>query len=181
MTKVINFFAGPGSGKSTTATAVFAMCKMHDINCEYVPEYAKDEAWQGTIATYYNPIFYLGEQHNRQFRLKDKVDFMFCDSPLLQQAAYVEDRFYYETCEKLFNDFDNVNYFVERKKIFNPQGRKHNLKESEQIDRKIKETLFRNDVPYTTISGNFTGVNIVVNDILFMAGKLRRIKELVSI
>jgi|APSaa5957512535_1039671.scaffolds.fasta_scaffold11923_9 hypothetical protein len=128
MTIVFNFFAGPGSGKSTTATAAFALSKMHDINCEYVPEHAKDEAWQKTITVYYNPIKYLGEQHNRQFRLKDRVDFMFTDSPLLQQTAYVDDEFYHDACKHLFGEFDNYNYFVERNKEFNPKGRKQYMR-----------------------------------------------------
>lgn len=37
--RIVNIFAGPRTGKSTTATALFAELKYHGVNCEYVPEY----------------------------------------------------------------------------------------------------------------------------------------------
>lgn len=33
---VINFFAGPSSGKSTTAAYVFSQLKLNGISCEYI-------------------------------------------------------------------------------------------------------------------------------------------------
>lgn len=39
---VVNLFAGPGSGKSTTAAGIFYILKSeYNINCEYVSEYAR--------------------------------------------------------------------------------------------------------------------------------------------
>lgn len=43
---VINMFGGPCTGKSTTATAVFSLLKMHDVNIEYTSEFAKDLTWE---------------------------------------------------------------------------------------------------------------------------------------
>lgn len=40
---VINLFAGPGSGKSTTCAGVFNKLKLAGINCEMALEYAKDK------------------------------------------------------------------------------------------------------------------------------------------
>lgn len=47
MTKVINLYGGPGTGKSSTAGMLFAHLKLRGVNCEYVQEYAKDAAWEG--------------------------------------------------------------------------------------------------------------------------------------
>lgn len=176
MTKVVNLFAGPGSGKSTGACAVFAICKMHDVNCEYVAEYAKDESWQKTIQVYYNPIKYLGEQHDRQFRLKDQVDFMMTDSPLLQQCVYVEDQFYEEMCVNMFDEFDNLNFFIERSKLFNEKGRKHNLVEAKVIDNKIKTILNHYDYKFETVQGDYNGYNYIAGRILDILGVEKKIQ-----
>lgn len=45
-TIVVNLFAGPGAGKSTGAAYIFAMLKMHGIDCELVTEFAKDKTWE---------------------------------------------------------------------------------------------------------------------------------------
>lgn len=166
MTLVVNLFAGPGSGKSTTATGVFSLLKMHDVNCEYVSEYAKDLAWEKTLSVYYNQMAILGEQHRRQHRLLGQCDVMITDSPILQQCAYVDDKWYKETCTHLFNDFDNWNYFIERKKKFNPAGRKHNLEEAKVIDDKIESLLINGEFPYTKLAGDFMTPNIIAKAVL---------------
>lgn len=179
MTLVINLFGGPGSGKSTGATAIFSMLKMHDVNAEYVPEYAKDLAWEKTLQVYYNPWNMLGEQHNRQHRLIDQADVIITDSPLLQQAAYVDDKFYHDTCLGLFNKFENVNWFIQRSKTFNPKGRKHNFDESVIIDKKILDMLGDDNIPFNSTKGNHEGYNYIVQAILVRLGVDRRI-QLVS-
>ena len=45
-TLLVNFYAGPGAGKSTGAAYIFAKLKMKGIDSEYVSEYAKDRVWQ---------------------------------------------------------------------------------------------------------------------------------------
>ena len=45
-TKIVNLYGGPGTGKSTTAAALFAEMKIRGVNCEYIQEYAKDKAWE---------------------------------------------------------------------------------------------------------------------------------------
>jgi ATP:corrinoid adenosyltransferase len=45
--KVINLWAGPGAGKSTTASGLFYLMKTADMQVELVTEYAKDMTWEG--------------------------------------------------------------------------------------------------------------------------------------
>ena len=40
--KVINLYGGPGTGKSTTAAALFALIKREGYNVELVTEFAID-------------------------------------------------------------------------------------------------------------------------------------------
>ena len=46
---VVNLFAGPGSGKSTTCAGVFSKLKLIGINCEMALEYAKDKVWENSL------------------------------------------------------------------------------------------------------------------------------------
>lgn len=46
-TTIINIWAGPGAGKSTTAAETFALCKKAGLGVELRTEYVKDWAWRG--------------------------------------------------------------------------------------------------------------------------------------
>ena len=87
-TIVINLFAGPGCGKSTTASGVFSELKRIGVNCEYVQEYAKDLVWGKNFKALSNQIHVYGEQHNRIFRLKGEVDVIITDSPPVMGMVY---------------------------------------------------------------------------------------------
>lgn len=79
-TKVINLYGGPGTGKSTTAGALFAEMKFRGINCEYVQEYAKDKAWEfgtnhlGIPKVFQAQEYIFGKQHFRLRRCAQDVD-----------------------------------------------------------------------------------------------------------
>jgi len=49
-TLIVNLWAGPGTGKSTTASVVFHMLKVAGIKCEYVTEFAKELAYAANDA-----------------------------------------------------------------------------------------------------------------------------------
>lgn len=69
--KVINLFAGPGSGKSTTCAGVFSKLKLAGVNCEMALEYAKDKVWEQSFHTLDNQIYIFGKQLHRLWRLKE--------------------------------------------------------------------------------------------------------------
>ena len=52
MTLVVNFFAGPGAGKSSMAAGLFAELKFRGVNCELATEYAKDKVWEGSLGVF---------------------------------------------------------------------------------------------------------------------------------
>lgn len=167
-TKVINLFAGPGAGKSTTATGVFSLLKMHDVNCEYVSEYAKDLSWEGTLNDV-APEKILQEQWDRMSRLIGKVEYIISDSPLLMQCAYAPSL--YSDAWSMMQEFDNINYFVIRSKVFNPKGRNHDFKQSTGLDVKIHELLQDNKQQYESVYGNYHGVNHITWQSLKTIGK----------
>jgi hypothetical protein len=65
--KVVNLFAAPGSGKSTTASGLFL--KNRGVNAELTGEYAKDLTWAKRQHTLQDQIYVFGKQHHRVWRL----------------------------------------------------------------------------------------------------------------
>jgi hypothetical protein len=155
MTKIINFFAGPSAGKSTMAAQTFAELKWRGVNCELVTEYAKDLVWGRNLATLENQIYVFAKQHNRIYRLLGQVEYIITDSPFLLSVFYdkTKDPNFQRLVMSEFNKLDNINFFLERRKDFNPKGRIHNLEESEAIDKAIKGLLNDYNIPFTPLVG----------------------------
>lgn len=55
---------------------------------EYVSEYAKDLVWSGSTQKLNDRLKVFAEQNHRLYRLKDKVDVVITDSPLLLSVIY---------------------------------------------------------------------------------------------
>lgn len=169
---VVNMFAGPGVGKSTTAAGIFALLKMHDVECELVTEYAKDLVWEERNFTVENQLYLFAKQHHRQWRLKDKVDLIITDTSLLLNNIYgklynrFDSEIMYDFVLEEFNKYDNINFYIERIVKYNDEGRFQTKEQAEQIDNCIKEYLDENNINYILIPGAFFGINIAI-DVIF--------------
>lgn len=154
---VVNMFAGPGAGKSTTATGVFSRLKILGYNAEYVSEYAKDLTWARRSLA--NQVLILGKQYDRLFRLNDQVEVIVTDSPLLLTCIYNQG---HDSLNRLavdlFAEFDNLNLFIERVKAYNPQGRNQSESESMAIDARVRQLLRTYQVPSYTVKGDVLGI-----------------------
>lgn len=161
-TKVINFIGGPGVGKSTTAANLFAFMKQKDINCELVAEYAKGVVWREAPSILKDQLYIFAKQHNAQFRLRGKVQYMITDSPLILSLHYGEHES--EEFRKLvrvkWNEFNNINFYITRTKIYNPSGRNQNEEEANEIARDILNILETERIDYTPIESNSDIKNI---------------------
>jgi len=163
----INFFAGAGAGKSTIATLIHAMLKMHGITSEYTAEFAKDMAWEGRLELRINDVHIFGEQHNRQFRLNGQVDCIISDSPLLLSSVYrSNDTLLHALVLQEFKKYDNVNFYVERVKPYIPKGRKGTKLDATKIDQKTIRMLKNEQIPYTVVEGSADGANKVLVTVL---------------
>jgi len=167
-TIVVNLFGGPGTGKSTGASYIFAKLKMAKpkLNFERADEYAKDKAWEGTIKQY-NQFYLSGKQSWKIKRLNGKVDVIITDSPIIIGAMYCEDNpklipaLIYEA-----NKYTNFNIFLKRVKEYNPDGRTQSLEEAERIDAEIKGFLKTNNIPFIEEEASEQGYNKIVDLIL---------------
>ena len=171
---VVNFYAAPGSGKSTMSAHLFAKLKWNDVNCELVSEYAKDLVWESRHETFKDQLYLFGQQHHRLFRLNGKVDVIITDSPILLSVYYNSIADPESKLPDSFNDFardihhkfDNFNVFITRKKKYNPKGRNQTEAESDTISNEIKEMLIKNKITFTLIEGNHENVYPLLDQVM---------------
>jgi len=172
---VVNFLAGPGAGKSTTAAALFTLLKLHQgIQCELVPEFAKDLVWEEREYTFKNQHYIFSKQHHRIWRVSQKVDVTITDSPILLSNIYRSDMtsdIFKSFVLEEFNKYNNINFFIDRKKRYAEYGRNETEKEARKIDDMIKSYLSENNLYHYPIEGNIEGIKVALNIVLTELGR----------
>lgn len=166
MTKIINLFGGPGSGKSTTAALLFGRMKLLGYNCELITEFAKRLTWEKRYTTLNNQAYVFGKQLHYLDNVVDQVDYIITDSPILLSAIYAPED-YEESFDKfvldVFNRYNNVNIFISRVKPYNPIGRNQTEGEAAQIDCKIQEYLLDNKISHYNVGGDENAPDKILN------------------
>lgn len=91
----INLYGGPGVGKSTLASDLFAEFKRSCIDSaidrqfELIQEYVKRWAWEGRNVKGFDQVFiFANQQRLEEIPLRAGVHHIFTDSPLFLGAAY---------------------------------------------------------------------------------------------
>jgi adenylate kinase family enzyme len=164
-TIIVNLFGGPGSGKSTTAAGLFHRLKISGVNCELVAEYAKHVTWRENYTTLRNQIYDFAKQHDRMFHLKDKVDVIITDSPIIMGLTYCDWSLMSRSFENLvvdeFNRSEcvNINYFINRVKEYNPIGRNQTEEEAKGKDVDIFNLLNKYNIDFNSINGDENAVD----------------------
>lgn len=175
-TIIVNFFAGPGCGKSTGASWLFSQLKMHGVDCEYVTEFAKDKVWENNGEVFKCEFYITGKQAFKISRCFGKVDVIITDSPIAISMVYnATDKFKAAVLEE-FNKYEknNLNILLNRVVPYDPNGRlQKNEDDAKKIDDNIKNTLDESNIPYTIINGNVDGYKAILDIIL---EKLRKQK-----
>lgn len=151
--KVVNFFAGPGTGKSTSASGLFNELKNRGVNAEYVQEFAKDGAWEKRGPKFWSAQQHIyGEQSWRMHRCKGDVDILVTDCPLILGTVYMPEEFampsLLDTMQEDFDQYENLNIYLPRSKVFNPKGRNQTADEARELDVDIKKMLIEKNLPF---------------------------------
>lgn len=164
---VVNLFAGPGAGKSTAAAYIFSQLKMKGINCELITEFAKDKTWEKNYSALRCQEYVFGKQSYKMDRCRDQVDVIITDSPLPLGIFYNQNpvlgRHYESLVMDVFNTYDNLNFFINRKKPYNPVGRNQTEEEAKEIDERIKIFCQKHDISYLIKDGTELGYIDIVD------------------
>ncbi len=141
--KVINFFGGPGSGKSTAAAGLFYTMKKEKYNVELVTEFAKDLVYEENHKALSEQNYVFANQEYRLSKLKDKVDYVITDSPLILSLIYVKDypHSFHTFCVDMFDTYQNTNIVIKRNHDYVDIGRMQTETEAKELDRDILHYL----------------------------------------
>lgn len=163
MTKVINLFGGPGAGKSTNAAELFSLMKKMGINCELVPEFAKDLTWANRHEELENQVYVFGKQQHRMHRLMGKVDWIVTDAPYILSNVYTPSHYpnsFQQLVYDMWNKDDNRNFLLVRQKNYQEVGRNQTKEQAEEIDVAVKTMLDKWEIEYSIENGNTAAQDI---------------------
>ena len=160
-TTVVNFFGGPGTGKSTLACDLFGLLKRHGTNVELVREYVKEWAWEGRRIKPFDQFYITAKQFRRESLLYNKVEYVITDSPILIGPFY---EFYYNETDivlpsvrsliehlKSYN-VEHKNFFIQRNKPYVQEGRYESENEARNIDKHMRAYLDTLGIKYYYIN-----------------------------
>lgn len=146
----INFFGGPGSGKSTTTARIFAQLKERQVSVEMVAEYVKAWAYAHRQVKAFDQVYLFGKQHQYEYRfLSAGVKNIVTDSPCFQSTIYARHygqpqmaRLLAGLCKLYDDEHRCLNVFLLRgKKPYVQEGRYQSYDQAKQLDQIILECL----------------------------------------
>lgn len=168
---------GSGIGKSTAAAGLYHEMKQQGMNVELVREYVKMWAWTGNKVGQYDQIYIFGKQARSEYMLYGKVDFIITDSPIILGPVY--EKFYNngesmieEAAIKFLKKADNngvehINFLLERKKEFNPEGRYETEDQAKEVDLEVRKFIGYNNIKHTIVDcTNEDRLNFMMEHIL---------------
>lgn len=155
--KVINLFGGPGSGKSSTAAGLFHLMKYANLKVELVREFVKYAAWTNNDSLFEDYIYIFAKQQRQQRILRDKVDWIITDSPIILAPIYAKNNgteSFFTLCLDTFKEYENINFFLRRDKEYHSYGRTQTEQQAWAMDGQIRNFLDANEIHHSTVIGN---------------------------
>jgi adenylate kinase family enzyme len=170
MSLIINFFGGPGIGKSTQSAGLFTEMKKQHIDVELTYEFPKIVSWEENYSAIKDQFYITANQHRNISRLYGKVDYIIVDSPIILGMVYKErynDKpeypamFYDNSFDffilQLFKKYRNFNILLTRNdSTYDENGRFQKLTEAKEIDEDIKNKLITYNIPFVEFEVNDT-------------------------
>lgn len=173
-TLYINIFGSPGSGKSTLATELFSKMKktFPDLTIEYVPEFAKQFCYGNEkneiFDTPENQLYIGSNQFYNLYSLDKKVDVVITDSPYLLSCIYnntpLLGKCYDTMVKNIFSSHINLNIFLRlAPEKYQQSGRNENFEESKDLQSRLIQLFFENDIQFYEINDCEKIIELVKN------------------
>lgn len=172
-TLVINLFAGPGSGKTSSMATIFSELKWRGINCEMAPEFAKEKVWEGSLGILGNQIYIFGKQLHSIHRLLGKVEVIITDSPLLLSLIYGKNEVqqFKALVRTIHDGLNNWNIYLNRHKAYNPAGRLQTEAEAKHKDYEIRTMLEMEEIPFSVYESGPESCKEIADEIVRLIGE----------
>jgi len=149
---LVNFFGGPGAGKTTAAAGLFTSLKRHQVDCALVSEFATELILEGNISSLQDQFYVSANQHHRIKTAYDKFEVTIVDSPILLGLVYQKDlpSSFNELLLALHKRFHSLNILLERDESYSHtlSGRLHGVTESRGLDKEIQMMLDTHGINY---------------------------------
>ena len=174
-TLIVNFFGGPGAGKSKMAGRLFSDLKDKGFKVEYATEYAKDMTWQKSQHVLTNQIYVFGKQQHRIWRLDGKVQIIVTDSPILNSIIYCKEdtsELFKELVKEEFRKRPNMNINLLRGKHYDSDGRNQTIDQAVILDNEITELVITEFAFDMVIPGELEHSETIMNAVIEEYSKL---------
>lgn len=169
---IINMFAGPGAGKSTSSAGLFYKMKLLGYNVELINEYAKRKTFEKNHISLSKQYYISAKQIYYQELAERDYDFIITDSPILLGSVYSNlniiesniinsetiniERINNHFISEVFRSKNNLNIFIERnEETYSYIGRNQTLEESKLIDDRIINTLDELGYDFLTVKKDY--------------------------
>jgi nicotinamide riboside kinase len=167
---LVNLLGAPGTGKSLMAAQLFARLKWEGYNCELATEYAKELVWHHRNETMKDELYLFAKQNHKLVMLRDKVDIVVTDRPVILSALYNE---MYGDNSKEFHDlvvleankYPNMNLLLNRTSPYEPEGRMQSEQESNDMKRKITTLLESSNQSYIEMPTSLETIEWITTEI----------------
>lgn len=159
-TKFIQFWGGPGTGKSSTASYLFSWFKNNDRDTpvEFVPEYTKALVYSKGVEEIDWQFFY-NLQRTAMEGLIGRVKYVFVENPVDLFSFYKKDL---QVDNSIFREHV-VDVFLERTREYKQYGRYQSEEDAKKLDdgmRLYMETIGRESV---YVPANLDGQQTLLN------------------
>jgi len=153
MTKVINLFGQPCSGKSTLAAGLFYDMKMRGLNVELVTEWCKEKVYEKAPYPFKDQLYTFAKQNKKVRQLIGVVDYIVSDSPIVQGLVYAENEpdLFPQMVLQYFNTYDNLNILLKPTHAYHTEGRLQTEEEAHLIGDNIEIMLRKYNIPYIVL------------------------------
>lgn len=182
---VVNIFGGPGSGKSTLASHLFFALKQRGVEAASPEEHAKLAIWSDQPWLLDQQAILLGRTWETVHALRNKVDVIIVDSPILLCSVYAHDKepiCFHQLVADIHRRTDRVNLLMSRDPDleYSTNGRRESAREAQIVDERIITTLDAHSEPFMQIARDSAAIEDIVESILVHLGKTSRLRSAAS-
>lgn len=154
---VVNLIGGPGVGKSILTSDLFSAIKREFISADISHEYIKSKIREKALKAVESQIYIFAKQQFQLFTMKDDVDVIITDSPVIFCAIYDKTKcpFLKGLILKEFNKYDNMNYLLQRNLDvpYEEEGRYQDAEGAKKVDKQITEFLAAENIQHEVVYG----------------------------